>query len=141
VAVVAGESVLTASVVIGWADVAAAVARLVAVEVVERFSATFGHRSVIAVTRIEAVVDMAVEVGGAVEPVASSDKHSVHKPIGPVVAVRRAVVRSIVEVAVGTDRLYTKGDGDLGGRGMCTAKQANCECCESKGFEFRHDSS
>jgi hypothetical protein len=24
---------------------------------------------------------------------------------------------------------------------MCTAKQANCECCESKGFEFRHDSS
>jgi len=81
----AGEGVFTAAVVAGWADVAAAIARLIGVEVVELLSAAFGQRSVIAVARIEAVVDMAVEVGGAVVPVARSDKHSVHKPIGPVV--------------------------------------------------------
>ena len=139
--VIAGEGVFNTRVVIAGAGVAAAVARLVAVEVVERLSAALRERSVIAATRIVAVVDVAVEVGRAVEPMAGSDKHSVHKPIGSVVAVGRALIRRKVEVAVGTDGLYSKSDGDLGRRGRRTTKEADCECCECKAFEFGHNSS
>ena len=96
-AVVAGQGVLMATVVIAGPGVATAVARLVAMEVVEGLSAALGERSVIAVTRIVAVVDVAVEVVAAVIPVARSDEDSVHKPIGPVVAVGRALIGSIVK--------------------------------------------
>ena len=140
-AVIAGEGVFTARIVAGWADVAAAIARLVAVEVVKRFSAAFGQRSAIAVMRIEAVVDMAVEVAGAAEPVTSANKHSVHKPIGPVVAVGRALIRRIVEVPIGTDRFRSKvdADGDLGRCGRHPKEQAHCEGCESEDSNFGHD--
>ena len=139
--VIAGKSVLAAGIVIGRACMSAAIARFVAVEVVEGLSAPLRERSVIAVTRIEAVVDVAIEVGWTVEPVARSDEDSVHKPVGPIVAIGRALIRSVVKVAVGTDRLDSKTDGDLGRGGRHEAEQADCKCCESKDFKFGHVSS
>ena len=138
-AAISGEGVLIVRIMIAVACMAAAIARLVAVEVVEGLFAALGERSVVAVARVIAVIDMAVEVAGAVVPMAGPDKNSVHKPIGPVVAVRRAVVGSVVEVAIGADRLRTEGDGDLGWRYARRAKQRNGEGCESEGFELEHD--
>ncbi len=135
---ISGEGVFIVRIMITGACMASPIARLVAVEVVEGLSAALGQRSVVAVTRVIAVIDMAVEVAGAMEPVAGADKNSVHKPIGPVVAVRRAVVGSVVEVAIGADRLRTEGDGDLGWRYARRAKQRNGEGRESEGFEFGH---
>ena len=115
-AVVAGESMFTAAIVSGIADMAVAIARFIGAEVVELLIAACGERSVIAVTRIEAVIDVAIEAVRAVEPGAGSDEDSVGKPVGPVVAVGRAFIRRIVKVAVGANRGHSDADayGDLG---------------------------
>src|ERR1700722_853807 len=101
---------------IAVAGVASAVARFVAMEVVEGLFAALRHRSAVAVMRVVAVVDMAVEVVLAAVPVAGANEDSAVKPVGPVVAVGRAVVGSLVVVAVRADRLHSKTNGDLGGR-------------------------
>jgi hypothetical protein len=138
-AVISGEGVFIVRVMIAGACVASPIARFVAVEVVEGLFAAVGHRPSVAVAGIIAVIDMAVEVARAAEPVASADKHPVHKPIGPVVAVGCAVIGSVVEVAVGADRLRSEGDRDLGWRYARRAKKGGCENCESEGVNFGHD--
>jgi hypothetical protein len=115
-AVISGESVFIARVVVTVAGVASPIARLVAVEVVELLCATLRQRSPVTVMRIVAVVDVTVKVFGAVEPAASADEHSVDEPIGPVVAVGCAVIWSVVEVPIGAHRLHSNADGDLGWR-------------------------
>lgn len=139
--VISGEGVFIVRVVIAGARVTAAIARLIAVEVVEGLRAPLGERSVIAVTRIVAVVNVAVEVAWAPIPVARSDEDAVVKPVGPIVAVGRALIRSIVKVPVGAHRLSSESDGDLGRSGRHEAKQGDRKCCESKDFKFGHDSS
>jgi hypothetical protein len=136
---ISGEAVFIVCVVIAGACMASPIARLVAVEVIERLFAAARHRSSVAVAGIIAVVDMAVEVAGAAEPAAGADEHAVVEPIGPVVAVGRAVIWSVVVVAVGTDRLDTEVDGDLGWRYARGAKQGSCENCECEGADFGHD--
>jgi hypothetical protein len=138
-AVISGEGVFIAGVMIAGACVASPIASLVAVEVVEGLFAAPRKRSSVAVVGIKAVVDMAVKVARAAEPMTSADKHPVHKPIGPVVAVGCAVVWSVVEVSVGADRLRSEGDGDLGWHYARRAKQGGCENCESEGVNFGHD--
>jgi len=136
---ISGESVLIVRVVIAGACMASTIARLVAVEVVEGLFAALRVRSMVAVAGVKAVVDMAVEVAGAAEPAAGADEHAVVEPIGPVVAVGRAVVGSVVVVAVGADGLDTEVDGDLGWRYARGAKQGSCENCECEGANFGHD--
>jgi hypothetical protein len=68
----------------------------------------------ITVTRIVAVVDVAVKAVGAVEPGACSDEQPAHKPIRPIVAVGRAVIGGIVEVPIGATGFNANTDGDLG---------------------------
>ena len=138
-AMISGESVFIVRVMIAGACMASPIARLVAVEVVERLFAAIRRRSSVAMAGIIAVVDMAVEVAGAAEPVPGADEHAVIEPIGPVVAVGRAVIGSVVVVAVGTDRLDTEVDGDLGWRYARRAKQCSCENCECEGANFGHD--
>ena len=129
---IAGKLVLAAAVMIAAAGVASPVARLVAVEVVEGLFAALRVRSAVAVAGVIAVVDMAVEVAGAAVPVAGADEHSTLKPFGAVVAVGRAVIGSVVVVAVRADWLDSEMDGDLGRRYARGAKQGGCENCESE---------
>jgi hypothetical protein len=138
-AAISGELVFTVRVMAGVACVASPIARLVAVEVVELLFAAARQRSAVTVMGIKPVVDMAVKAVRAVEPAASSNKHPVHKPIGPVVAVGCAVIWSVVEVPIGADRLHSEGDGDLGWRYPHTAEQGSCERGEGKGFDFEHN--
>jgi hypothetical protein len=116
VAVISGECVFTAGSVVAIACVAAAVARLVTVEVVELLFAAPGQGAVVAVTRVVAVVYVSVKVAGAVVPAAGTDEDPAIKPVRPVIAVGRAVVRGVVKVAVGADWLHSDADGELGGR-------------------------
>ena len=129
-AVVAGERVLTTGVMAGIAGMAVSIARLITAEVVELLIAARRQRSVIAMMRIEAVIDMAVETGVPMEPGTGSDEDSVGEPVGPVIAVGRALIRRIVKVPVRADRSYSDADGDLRGRGPRATKQGNCECCK-----------
>src|ERR1700722_14351050 len=131
-AVVAGERMFTASVVASRACMAVSIARLIATKVVELLIAARGERSVIAVTRIEAVIDVAVETGVPMEPGTGSDEDSVGEPVRPVIAVRRAFIGRIVKVPVRANWSYSDADadGDLCGRGRHATKQGNCECCK-----------
>ena len=60
-AVIAGERVFTAGCMPGIANMAVSITRLIAAEVIELLIAACRDWSVIAVTRIEAVVDVSVE--------------------------------------------------------------------------------
>jgi hypothetical protein len=105
------------------AHIASPIPRLVSLEVVEALRPALRHRSNVTVMRIIAVVDMAVKAARAVKPGASSKKHPVNKPIGPIIAVRSAVIWGIVEVPV---RAYgshsdVHSDRNLGLRPRCTA--------------------
>jgi hypothetical protein len=75
--------------------------RRVALEAVERVFPAFWQGSMIAVVRIEALVDMAIKPMRPVEPGAGPDKYPSSEPIRAIVAIGRTVIRSIREIAVG----------------------------------------
>jgi hypothetical protein len=106
--------VFCATIVARVAYVASTIPRLVGVEMVEPLLSAPRHRTAVTVMRVIAVVDVAVEAAPAVEPGASSKKHPADKPVGAIVAVGRAVVRSIVEVPIGADGRHSNVDGNLG---------------------------
>ena len=64
------------------------------------FVANLGPGAVIAVLWVESVIDVALEVGGAMKPGAGTDENAAIEPFRPVVAVGNAVIRSIVIVTV-----------------------------------------
>jgi hypothetical protein len=86
--------------VAGVAYVALTIAGLVAVKVVELPLAASGHRTVVSVMWVEAVVNVAVEAAMAVEPWTSSKKYPAGKPIRPIVAIGRTVIRRIVKIPI-----------------------------------------
>ena len=57
--------------------------------------------AVIAVAAIVVPIDVAPKVAVTMEPGTRADKDAVCEPLGSVVAVRRAIVRRVIEVAVG----------------------------------------
>jgi hypothetical protein len=109
------EGMLIARIVTGGAYVTPSVPRLVAMEVVEGCLPATRDRPAITVMRVVAVINMPKEPTRTVEPGSSSKKHSAHEPVRPVIAVRSAVVRSVVEVSVGAygGWPYVYANGDL----------------------------
>jgi hypothetical protein len=101
-AAIAWKRVLTRRVMARLAYVASPITRLISLEMVEALGPPSRQRSVVAVMRIEPVIDVPVKAVRAVKPGPCSNKHPADKPIGPVVAVRSTVIRSIVEVSVRT---------------------------------------
>ena len=65
------------------AGVAAPIPHLVSVEMIEGLVSAFRMWTSLAVMRIEAVINVAVEVVRTVEPRASSDEDAARKPLGP----------------------------------------------------------
>jgi hypothetical protein len=94
------------------APVAAPVTHLVPVEVVEGSVSMLREWAAVAVLGVEAVVHVAVEVVGAMEPRAGSGKETAAEPLRPIVSVWGAVLRRIVEVAIRASRRYPDIDGD-----------------------------
>jgi hypothetical protein len=99
---IARKRVLTFRVMAGFAYVAPPISRLISLEMVEALCPATRQRSVVPVMRIEPVIDVPVKAVRAVKPGACSKKHPANKPIRAVVAVRSAVIGSIVEVSVRT---------------------------------------
>src|SRR5258708_5793379 len=98
------------------ACVAAPITHLVSVEVIEGLVSTLRMWTSVAVMWIEAVINVAVEVVGAVEPRPGSDEHAAAEPLGPVVPVGGTVVWGEIVVAVRASRLCSDIDGDLSRR-------------------------
>jgi len=93
--------------------VAAPITHLVSVEVIEGLVSAFRMWTNVAVMGIEAVINVAVEVVGTVEPRADSDEHAAVKPLGPVVPVWRAAVWSVIVVAIRANRFCSDIDRNL----------------------------
>jgi hypothetical protein len=81
--------------------VAMLIVRRVGTKTVEGLLPAFWHRSMVAVARIVALVDMAIKSMRSVKPGAGPDKYSSCEPIRTIVAIGRTVIRSIRKVAVG----------------------------------------
>ena len=94
----------------------------------------------VAMVRVEAVVDMAVEVSGAMEPWSGSDEGAAGEPLGAVVAVGGAAIGLDVVVAVRAGWRDTNGYADLGlglGRG-CYKETQTSDCRYCKDFQTAH---
>ena len=132
---------LIARIVTGATYVTPSIPRLVAMEVVEGCLPATRHRPVITVMRVVAVINMPEEPTRTVEPGSSSQKHSADKPVRPVIAVRSAVVRSIVEVSVGAygGWPYVYANGNLRRSRLRTHQQGSGENRESKNLTIRHN--
>lgn len=72
-----------------------------------------GERAVVAEPRIVGVVNISTKTDGSTEPWSGADKDSACVPLRAVVAERRALIRRVIEVAVGTNRCNTDADADL----------------------------
>ena len=129
-----GQRVFSASVVGGVAHVAAPIARFVGVEVVKARLSAARKRTVVSVTRVKSVVHVPVETSVAVKPRAGSNKQAADKPVGPILAIGRAIVRSVVEVAVGANGSHSNFYGNLGRAQGRRTGQRNSQCCQSKDF-------
>jgi len=71
-------------------SVAASVTHFISVKVVEGLGSAFRKWASVAVMRIEAIINVAVEVVWAMEPRAGTDEHATTEPLGPIVAVERS---------------------------------------------------
>src|SRR5271156_3132438 len=121
------SAVFTGPVMTGVAYVALAIPRLVRVELVERLISACGHRSGVTMTRIIAVVDVAIEAARTVIPRTRSYEHAATEPIWPIVSVGRTTIGRIVVVPVGTYRRGSNANGNLGRRCCCTTQQRKSE--------------
>ncbi len=101
--------------VAGIPDMTLKVVSFVAMEVVEGLFIALRERSVVSVTGVIAVIDMTVEAARTVEPGACADEDSACEPIRAVIAVRGAVVRREIVVAVRAYGRGTDADVDLCG--------------------------
>jgi hypothetical protein len=135
------ERVFSGPIMASVAYVALRVVRFVCVEVVERLRSALRHRSSVTVTRIIAVVDVAVKAARAVKPGASSNEQPANEPIRPIVAVGRTVIWGIVEVPIGAHRRDSNVNGNLGRRQGCGAQQSSSKSRENKSFRVKHHSS
>ncbi len=131
-------AVFTAPIMAGIAYVAMGIMRLVGVEIVVRLLPAFWIGSFVAVARIVAVVDMAIEMIVAVIPGAGSYEHSSNEPIRPIVAVRCAVIGSKVIVAIRADWSWPDIDGYLRKRTGKAAQHGRSENRIRKRFQTRH---
>jgi hypothetical protein len=117
---------------------ASATTHLVSVEVIEGLVSMSRKWTTVALMWIEAVINVAVEVVGAVEPWAGSDEDTAAKPLGAVVPVWGAVVRGVVEVAVRANRRRSDIDRNLGGRRAWDAQQSSYQAGKGKNFPMFH---
>jgi len=118
--------------------VAASITHFVSVEVIKGLVSTVRMWTNIAVMRIEAVINVAVEVAGAAEPRAGSDEHAAAEPLGPVIPVWRAVVRGEVVVAIRANRFCSDIDRDLSGCRARNAQQSDNQGRKGKEFPIAH---
>jgi hypothetical protein len=94
---------------------------------------------VVAVIRVVAIVDIAMEVFRAVKPWAGSDKDAIGKPLGAVITVGSTTVRRGLVVTVRTNGRYTDADADLGlGSGSTCCDAETNDGGQSETFHSTH---
>src|SRR6266481_5956070 len=121
------------------ACVAVPITHLVSAEVIEGFVSTSRKWTTVAMMWIEAVIHVAVEIVGAMEPGSRSNKDTAGEPLGPVVPVWSAVVRGSVEIAIRANRRRSDIDGNLGGCRVRDAHESGNQGGKGKEFPMAHN--
>ena len=104
-AVEPGQRMLTcAGVAFPRGNITVPVTRFVGLEMIEGGRTPFRQRAVVAVTRVITVIHMTYPACRPVKPGPCTNKHAANKPIGAVIAVGSAVIRSVIKIAIRTDR-------------------------------------
>jgi hypothetical protein len=118
--------------------VAASITHLVSVKVIEGPVSALRVWASIAVMWIEAVINVAMKVMRTVKPGAGSDEHATREPLGPIVAVRGAVVRGKVVIAIRSDWFWSDIHRDLCACGARNAQQSGNQRRKGKKFPITH---
>jgi hypothetical protein len=119
--------------------VAASITHLVSVKVLEGLLSMLGMWASVAVMRIEAVINVALEIVGPMEPRAGSDEYASAEPLRSVVSVWRAVVWGEIVVAIRANRFRSDIDRDLSGCRARNAQQSgNPQDRKGKKFPIGH---
>jgi hypothetical protein len=121
------------------ARVATPIAHFVSVEMIKGLVSTLRMWTLVAVMWIETVINVAVEIVGAVEPGASSDEHATVEPLGPVVPVWRAVVWFEIVVAIRASRFCSDIDRDLRRWRARNAQQSRNQGSKGKELPIAHE--
>jgi hypothetical protein len=95
------------------ARMAAAITHLVTVEMIEGLISMFGMWTSVAVMWIKAIINVAAELVGAVEPGTGSDEQATVEPLGSVVSIWGAVIWGEVVKAIRANWLWSDIDGYL----------------------------
>src|ERR1700683_4759387 len=111
---------------------------------VDSFTAD-GHWTFVSMVGMEAIVHVAVEISGSMEPGAGDNEYTSGEPFRAVVPGRGAAIRGHVVVAVGTCRCYSDVDADaylrLRSRRDCHERAyGNNQCQRKCGFMHRFTS-
>jgi hypothetical protein len=131
---------VTSCFVASAALVAASITHLVSVEVIEGLLSTFRMWTIVAVMWIEAVINVAMKVVGAVEPRAGSNEHAAGEPLGTVVPIWGAAVWGVVVVPIRASRLCSDIDVDIGGGCRVRyAQQSGKQGGKGKNFPITHE--
>jgi hypothetical protein len=120
------------------ANVAPPIAHLVSVEMIKRLVSTVRMWTSVTVMRIEAVIDVSLEVMWAVKPRAGSDEYTAVKPLRAVVSIWRAIVRREIVVAVRATRFWSDIDRDLRVCRARNAQQNDTQCRKRNKFQKSH---
>jgi hypothetical protein len=129
-----------------FSAVAVAIAHLVSMKVLggtipsrTRSVAWMRIFTVVAVFRVVVIVDVAIEVFGAVKPWPGTDKDAVGKPLGAVIAVGSATVRRGIIVTIRTSGRHTDTDAYLGlGSGSTRCNAETSDGGQSEKFHSTH---
>jgi hypothetical protein len=101
-------------------SMAASIALFVSLEVLRDSTsacgalAVFWHVAIVAMLRIEAIINMAAEFIGTVKPWADTNKGAAMKPLRTVVAIGGTAIRRVVIVTIGARRGDSNVDAQLG---------------------------
>ena len=133
-------AVFATSVMASVANMASSIPRFIRLKVVEWLHPAFRHRPFIAVTRIVAVINVAIEAMRTVEPWAGSNENPANEPVRPIVAVGSTAIRGIIEVPVWAHRRDTNVNRHLSWCYRHTTHQGNRERRESERLPIGHHS-
>lgn len=98
---------------------------------VSAFAAT-GKWTAIAEVRVVIMIDVAVEANGAAEPRSCAKKDAAYEPLRSVIAERCALVRRVIEIAVGADWRDSDAYGDLRVGFLRTQRKTESSNCGQK---------
>jgi hypothetical protein len=111
------------------ADVALSIPCLVALEVAERLRTALREGTMVSVPGVVPIIHVSVESMRAMKPWSGSDKHTTREPIRPVVTIRCAVIRSVIEVAIRAYRRSPNAERYLG--------RSQTRCAQKRGGNRR----